>query len=206
MKRSTFLVVYLLLTGIATFAQGTIIEGPTCVLSGVEYQYNIKGDLPAGAQLCVNGGKITESSSSNCISDLSTGFVRITWSGSKGSIAFTSSQGNYSVNVAVTTPLQPGAITNGKEQNLSFNATPSSISCTKPVGGGCGASYQYQWQQSLDNLNWQDIPGASAQSLSNLPSLTQTVFYRRKTTETISRTIVYSDAAVVYVAADTKAH
>ena len=185
-------------------SQDTLV-GPACVISGSEYQYNIKGNIPEGAQLCVAGGKIS-GASADCITNLSSGYVRIVWSGSKGSVSFSSSEGNSSIDITITLPLQPGSITTNKVEFISFKASCSSIFCSKPYGGGCGASYYFQWQRSLDNVNWEDIKGATNQNLGSLPALTETFFYRRKTTDNTSESPVYSDAVVVYVAPDTNGH
>jgi hypothetical protein len=48
-------------------------------------------------------------------------------------------------------------------------------------------------------ISWTDIPGATGASLVIDSSLTQSSFYRRKVTETNSRSIGYSDAASVLV-------
>lgn len=182
------------------------IVGATCVLTGQEYQYNIQGNLSEGAQLCINGGKIV-GSSSTCITNLSSGYVRVVWTGSKGSITLTSSGANFSQQINVTTPLQGGTITSStKKQFIGYEKSPSNISCTAPTGGACTASYVFQWQQSLDNLNWQNITGAMSQNLASISSLTQTTFFRRKTIDNNSGSIVYSDEAVVFVAVDTKGH
>ena len=175
------------------------IVGPACVLSGVQYQYNIKGNIPAHIKLCVQGGKLIDSSA--CINDLSLAFVKIVWSGDKGSISVSSDSGNLSMQVSITAPLQPGNVdTVFKKQFIKYKTTPLNISCGRSSGGGCGTSYSFQWQQSLNNLEWQDVPGATQQNLMKIRALTQTTFFRRKTTENTSGSITYSNSAVVYVA------
>jgi len=184
----------------------TVIVGPTCVLTGMEYQYNVKGNISENAQLCVTGGQIT-GSASTCTSDLKLGYVRVIWNGKKGSIVFTSSEGNSSNTINITSPLQSGIVgSTGKQQSISYSSSPNSISCDMPKGGGCAFSYSFQWQQSLDDLNWQDIKGATGQNLSGISPLTETTFFRRKTTEVTSGTITYSASAVVYVAPDIQGH
>ena len=171
----------------------------------MQYQYNISGNIPVGTKLCISGGKL--SNSSTCANELSVGFVKIVWSGTSGSITLTSDSGSLSKAVRITLPLQPGDIeTNGKKQFIKYNNSPSLISCTMPTGGGCGASYSFQWERSLDNLDWENIIGATGQNLSSVTTLTETYFYRRKTVESISGSIMYSNSAVVYVAPDTHGH
>jgi hypothetical protein len=176
-----------------------VVAGPSCVLAGVEYQYNIQSNLPESSRLCVTGGTISGDSSA-CTSSLNVGFVRVIWSGVQGSLNFTSSEGNFSLQISVTGPLQPGSIDSAaKEQFINYNESPSSISCTMSTGGACAASYSYQWQQSSDKLKWEDISGAINQNLNNISAPGQTRFFRRKTIENVSQTTVYSGAAVVYV-------
>jgi len=181
------------------------IIGPACVLSGVQYQYNIKGNIPTHVNLCVKGGKLSDSST--CASNLSLGFIKIIWSGDNGSISVISDSGNLFLQVFVTVPLQPGSVdTTNKKQFINYKSAPSSISCSRSSGGGCDASYSFQWQQSLNNLDWQDVPGATQQNLTNIRALTQTTFFRRKTVENMSGSIAYSNSASVYVAPDIIGH
>ena len=192
------LVTIIILHSFNAYTQLAII-GPECVLSGVQYQYNINGNIPPQVKLCIKGGKLSDSSA--CASDLSLGFIKIIWTGDKGSISLTSDSGNFSAEVFITLPLQPGNIDSTyRKQFIKYQTVPLNISCSKSSGGGCGPSYSFQWQQSLNNLDWQDVPGATQQNLIKIRSLTETTFYRRRTVENISGSIVYSDAAVVYVA------
>src|ERR1051325_7882073 len=84
------------------------IVGPECVLSGLQYQYNIKGNIPPHIKLCVEGGKLSDSST--CVNNLSLGFVKIIWHGDKGSISLTSDSGSLSMQVSITVLLQPGTV------------------------------------------------------------------------------------------------
>ena len=202
LSATNVLVACCMLISVTVMSQPAII-GPDCVLSGAEYQYNIKGNITEGAKLCVNGGTISGISSA-CTTDLGSGYVRIVWTAAKGSVTFSSSEGKTSIDVSVTTPLQSGTITTTKAEFINFKAACSAVSCSKPSGGGCGATYSYQWQRSLNNLVWEDIKGATGQNLGSLSLLTDSYFYRRKLTENVSGTVVYSDVTVVYVAPDTK--
>ncbi|MGC4038696.1 MAG: hypothetical protein QM764_22220 [Chitinophagaceae bacterium] len=193
-----------LLLSFSGFSQLSI-EGQTCVLSGTEYLYNLRGNIPDGAQVCVNGGTITGVTSS-CTSALGGGSIRVTWTDKKGTISLKSGQGNASLDVVVTMPLDPGTISSVKAELISFKASCSAISCGKPTGGGCSATYSFQWQRSLNNLNWEDIKGATGQNLGALSALTDTYFYRRRVTENNSQTVAYSDVTVVYVSVDMTGH
>jgi hypothetical protein len=200
----------ILLTSFITVSHSVIsqpyVGGPACVLSGAEYQYNISGNIPPGSRLCITGGKIS-GTDSTCISHLNAGYVKVTWSGDSGRIVLSTPAGNFSSSIVITSALQGGAINStSKLQSIDYNTSPLMISCGMPTGGGCIARYIFQWQQSADKLNWGDINGTTGQHLTGIPALTQAVFYRRKTTEVNSGSIVYSDEAVVYVSADTKGH
>ena len=67
----------------------------------------------------------------------------------------------------------------GSSQTICYNTAPLQISGATATGGT--SPYAYQWQRCNDNLNFQDIGGAT--SLSYLPGiLTQTTWYRQKQT------------------------
>jgi hypothetical protein len=86
----------------------------------MQYQYNIAGNIPSGTLLCISGGKLSDSST--CDNDLSSGFVKIVWSGKSGSVTLTSDGGNVSKAIRITLPLQPGDIETAAKSN-SLNTT-----------------------------------------------------------------------------------
>jgi len=55
---------------------------------------------------------------------------------------------------------------------------PDLIANGLDASGGSGGNLEYQWQQSTNNLDFVDIPGATGLSY-NPPSLTETTFFRR---------------------------
>ena len=68
-----------------------------------------------------------------------------------------------------------GAI--GANQSICLGAAVSAINSITPATGGTGA-ISYQWQSSIDNSGFTDIPGATL--LNYTPTgLTQTTFYKR---------------------------
>lgn len=199
----SFLLFSVLLCSFSASSQASI-TGPNCVIAGTEYQYNLTGSLSNDAQLCITGGKIV-GSTSNCVLNLTAAFVRIVWKDNKGTIKLVTEQGDASTQVTVIDPLVAGNISgNSKKQFVEYDTAPLNVVCGPASGGNCTPTYLFQWQHSEDNLIWKDVSGATGQSLNNMPALLQTTFYRRKTTETKSGSIAYSDEAVVYVAADAK--
>jgi hypothetical protein len=129
-------------------------------------------------------------------------FVRVIWdSGSIGSLSLQSALGNASVQVNITSSLSGGTIADSsKNQTIGYNSIPPSIGCSASSGGHCSPNYQYQWQLSIDNIQWDDITGATQQQLTLNQGLQKTSYCRRKVTETVSGTIGFSDAACIIVA------
>jgi hypothetical protein len=119
---------------------------------------------------------------------------------SSGSLGLTSTQGDTTLTVQGTTPLSGGSIVGSlKTQSVQYNAMPGGINCSPASGGACSPNYTYQWQESVDNVNWTDIKGATGQNLGFTASKKQTVYCRRKVTEIVSGSIAYSDVAMVDV-------
>jgi hypothetical protein len=181
------------------------ISGPSCVVPGTTYQYNIIGpwDSQSTMQVCITGGSIPSSGSTCSGTGAPLSFVLVNWTaGSNNSIQVTSSKGNSNLNVTVTTPLLGGTINSStKSQSINYSAVAPGINCSASSGGSCTPNYSYQWQHSLDAVSWTNISGAASQNLSVIGSLKQATFFRRKVIETASGTISYSDVAFVDVAA-----
>jgi hypothetical protein len=179
------------------------ISGPSCILPGITYQYNIQGswDSASTMQVCITGGVlIAGSGTSTCttnnkvISD-----VLVTWNSvSSGSLAVTSNKGNTNLSVNIISPLNAGTIASGiKSQMINTGTTPVSISCSVATGGACSPAYTYQWQESPNSVSWNDILGATSKDLKFSAAIIETKYYRRKTIETVSGTIAYSDVAMI---------
>lgn len=81
----------------------------------------------------------------------------------------------------------------GGSQTACLNTRPSSIKYQVASGGN--GQMIYQWQSSTDNRIWADINGATTQDFTP-PILTQTTYFRRKTTSTF---VVYSGVHTVNV-------
>ncbi len=89
-----------------------------------------------------------------------------------------------------------GALSGEEEFCNGFD--PSSISSATSPSGGAGGSLEYQWQSSLDTINWTDIP--SANSATYDPGfISQTTYYRRGARRTPCSNYVYTPCLPKYV-------
>ncbi len=179
----------------------SLIKGPVCVTSGVYYQYNVSGPCNdvSNLQICITGGTL-EDSTTSCYNGKPVSFIRVSWNdqNTNGNILITSPSGNASLDVNITKGLDPGSIdTTNRYQLVSSGKIPTSISCSLPTGGSCSSSYQYQWQQSYDLINWTDIAGTTNQNLSFTVAVSQITYYRRKVMEMTSGSIAFSNEATV---------
>jgi hypothetical protein len=180
------------------------ISGPNCVVPGVVYQYNIKtgGDSSTAIKICFAGGMASDSAAGTCISKKGPfAIITVKWlKPGSASLMVTSSKGNSTTNISVTSQLNAGSIDSTvKFQTIKYDSIPQTISCSVDTGGSCSPTYSYQWQQSFDMLGWINISGANGQNLTIATGLKQTTFYRRKVTETTSGSISYSNVATVNV-------
>ena len=86
------------------------ITGAQCVLPGMIYQYNIKGNWKPNDKIsiCVDGGLLTESGTSCIYNQQSVSYVRLQWNGKNtGKITVTSQSGTSNLSVSITSPLIP---------------------------------------------------------------------------------------------------
>jgi hypothetical protein len=184
-----------------------MLSGAVCVHPGVPYQYLVKGqwDSASTMQVCVNGAVILGSTgpSAACTTNgAPVAAVSVTWNTGvgSGSLSLTSTSGNTTLNVTISKLLQGGVIDSlSGMQSVGYNLAPGDIHCGPDSGGACKPVYVHQWQSSPDNIHWVDITGATGQNLSGIPAQKQTIFYRRKTVETVSSDIAYSNSAEVMV-------
>jgi hypothetical protein len=191
--------------GRPTFAQSVSLNGPSCVTTGAVYLYTVSAtwDSAATVRFCITGGMLVDSGGSCAGGSGILSFVRVAWdSGGQtaGSVTVTTSQGNDSISVTIAQPLVPGQIDSGiLNQALDTVTTPATLTCSVDAGGGCSVTYQYQWQQSYDNVIWQDINGGSSAQLGFSGPLSQTTYYRRLTTNTVSNAFAYSNVATLSI-------
>lgn len=200
-----FLLFPLVICHLPLLSQVSII-GPVCVVPGTSYEYTISGtwDSTAAMQVCVSGGTILDTSASGgcTVNGAPLAAVVIAWNdgGPGGSLTVTTSQGNASLNVAITSPLLPGMIDSAViSQTVDTLSIPLTITCLPDTGGSCSPVYVYQWQQSDNAVDWVDMAGDSSQNLGFTSPMSQTTYFRRKVTETGSGSIGYSTVAVVFV-------
>jgi len=183
-----------------------IVNGPACVVPGTTYQYLINGpwDSTSSMQVCLQGGVVAELNGPCTANGAPVSSLLVIWNsgGAQGSVELSSSSGNVSLAVSITTPLQAGAIADSdKSQTVGYDQAPATIYCGVDSGGSCHPAYTHQWQQSYNNSQWTDIAGATAADLTGVPALQQTTFFRRKTVESGSGSIAYSVIVTVQVGA-----
>ena len=77
-------------------------------------------------------------------------------------------------------PLDGGSITTTK--SVCSGDFAGSIQETASSDGGTGAAYTYEWEKSSDNINWTVIPNTNSVSSNLNEVVTQTTYFRRKTT------------------------
>jgi hypothetical protein len=183
------------------FSQVTL-SGPDCVTNNTIYLYTVNGNFDSSHTwtICVTGGSI-DGIDSSCSAGKWDPFVKISWnSDSSGSLQLTSDSGNVSLHVDITTQLTGGVIDSTVVvQVVDSVTTPNPILCSTANGGGCSPSYIYQWQQSVDNLTWTDISGATNQNLEFSTALQQSAYYRRKAKTPTSDAIAYSSVAAIFI-------
>ncbi len=204
--RNLFLIA-LTCISISCAAQVTV-SGPTCVVPGTTYEYTISGswDSVSIMQVCITGGYVPDSLVQGMCTPQGAPLsaILVIWDSamSGGAITVSSSLGNVSLAVSITTPLIAGFIDSvSGQQAIGYDSVPSTIYCSADSGGSCSPSYSYCWQQSTDAVNWVNVPDSANQNLNFSEPITTTTFYRRKSVEVSSGTIGYSGLAVVRVSA-----
>ncbi len=186
-------------------AQSITMSGPSCVTTGVVYLYTVSGnwDSASTVRFCINGGTLVDSGGTCAGGAGILSFVRVSWDSggiSSGSVAVTTSLGNDTIAVTIAQPLVVGQIDSAVlNQSLDTATTPATLTCSVTSGGGCSISFQYQWQQSPDNVVWQDISGATSAQLNFSGPLSQTSYYRRVATNTASNAFGYSNVATLTI-------
>jgi RHS repeat-associated protein len=72
--------------------------------------------------------------------------------------------------VTINPQLTPGTI--GGPSSIGYGSTAALTSVQGPGGGNCSGNYTYQWRQSTDGVNYQDIPGATGVTCTTASLLT----------------------------------
>jgi hypothetical protein len=188
----------------------TTVMGIECVTPGVDYEYrfNAGWDSAVSIEVCVKGGVIT-GDGSKCKTGAGISSVTIRWDldSKNGSIEISYPRGKMRKNVNISPELGGGQIDSTKKmQFIAFKKSPADLECSPAIGGGCNPTYNYQWQQSTNLLDWKDISGAQNKKLKFSSPLTEPLYFRRRVVEYNSGTIAYSDAVAVFVEPDMTGH
>jgi hypothetical protein len=195
-----FFLLVLLLAATGTSLMGQVsISGPSCVIPGLTYQYIISGTTNVATQLCVSGGRFPDGDT--CIKSSNMFMTFVVWSDSgTHRLELTSPAGNASLAATVTTELNGGQMQQSDRERL-YDSTMTSYTfhCVAASGGGCQASYAYQWQRSENNLNWTDIPGATELNYTYAGRLLVNTYFRRVTIELSSQTVAYSNNGLLLI-------
>ncbi len=97
--------------------------------------------------------------------------------------------------------LTPGSI--AANQTICVGGDPNPLSSVSNAISS-GTSISYQWQQSSDNINWSNIPGATSNTY-DPPVLSATTYYRRTAIASVGGNTVcqnYSNAITITVVND----
>ena len=193
-----------LMTGCFVANGQPTLTGPTCVVPGTTYQYLINGqwDSASTMQVCATGASFVPLNASCTKNGAPLASVLLVWQPgiTSAKLTLTSTKGNASLAISITTPLKAGVIvTENRLQAIAFGGVPTVIQCSVDSGGSCSPVYAHQWQQSLDQTSWTNVQGATGPNLVVGPTQQRTIFFRRKTVETQSGTEAYSNVAAVQV-------
>jgi RHS repeat-associated protein len=173
------------------------ISGPTCVTAGTQYNYTIAGNWTNSTNMSwsVEGGTISGSASGTPLPQIHVTFT----AGGYVKVVTTNPSSTTTLNVGIALNVYGGVITN-PTQTINYGALPAQINCPAASGGACSSPvYSYQWQYSNDNVNFSIINGFTSQNLAFTSSPSQTQYFRRFVTETVSGTTAYSTVATVTV-------
>jgi hypothetical protein len=176
------------------------VTGANCVMSSTIYDYIINdtsGDT-AKINVCIIGG-VFESNKNTCREIKPNTTIKVIWTDSlAGKLNVNSQSDNTKFDVNVTNTLSGGLIDSfSVTQILDEDSIPATLSCSKAKGGNCNPSYKYQWQESKDNIKYQDINGEVMENLRFSKTIKHSTYYRRKVTDIISNSTAYSSVAAV---------
>ena len=148
--RKTSLVFMICLFCASAFSQVSL-TGPECAMPGLSYQYLISGkwDSSSKMHVCVTGGAIA--GGSTCTADgppLSSVVVIWNEKATGGTITVTSTSGNASKSIGITTSISPGSIAQADKSRR-----------TSPVGGWAAAP---QAQRARRGVNPRGGKGAGS--------------------------------------------
>ncbi|HEX2608665.1 MAG TPA: hypothetical protein VHK91_14860, partial [Flavisolibacter sp.] len=139
------------------------ISGPSSAVRGSVYTFYYYGNLEAGTYWTVSCGQVVE-----YYDDFITVFFN-DYTCTSAVIRVYDQNNARLASKTVTlsggppAPLSPGTIQTGI-QTLPYGSIPAALSTAAATGGNC-FSYQYQWQFSYDNVNFEDIELENSQDL-----------------------------------------
>lgn len=148
-----------------------------------QYQYTWESSLNLSTWLPVSGG--TQMNLQASILNQSFYFRRIVNSSVCSDTAMP-------VLILTNNPLSANQI--GIDQTICAGSTPQSIMGTVPQGGS--GIYDYQWESSLDSVNWVTLTGETQQGLQ--PAALSTHTYFRRLVNSAPCTSIPSNAVIVY--------
>ncbi len=96
----------------------------------------------------------------------------------------------------VLPPLTGNSVTTPAVASFCLAGDPANIAGNIPSGGN--NIYNYQWQQSTDNITFTNIPGATAQDY-DPPAITATTYYRRVSSSGVCTTPIISNVVTINV-------
>ncbi|HLK96461.1 MAG TPA: gliding motility-associated C-terminal domain-containing protein, partial [Hymenobacter sp.] len=105
----------------------------------------------------------------------------------------------------VTISVLPGLTAGTISSDQTVCAGSALAALTGPAAGGGTGSYAYQWESSLDNLNWTAIAGATSTSYTPVSVSVTTYFRRQVTSGTGACATATSNVVVVNVRSDVAA-
>jgi hypothetical protein len=198
--RNIYFLSLLLCTISAPLMAQVSVSGPICIVPGLPYQYIVssKQDTKSKMRVCVSGG--TFSNGRQCTTqDSIVSVINVIWKDtSSHKLEITSSTGNVSLRLEATTPLKGGLLHENDKVQLADLASKNFLfRCSEATGGACKHRYEYQWQQSIDGLNWRDIVGATSKDLRVKESVQVNTYFRRTATELNSNTTSCSEAGLL---------
>jgi len=203
--RLMVLAVFLTSLWLSGFGQSISITGPNCVIAGPVYLYNFVAQWQQGStvRVCVTGGTLVDSGATCAGGSGILSFVRVSWDSggqASGTIAVMSSLGDTSLTVSISTPLTGGQLDSSiASQSVDTLTTPATLTVSTPTGGSCQPAYGYQWQQSLDNVVWQNVSGATNPQFPFSGPINQISYYRRVVTDNSANVLAYSNVATIFV-------
>ena len=103
---------------------------------------------------------------------------------------------DYSNSVTITVREEYDAGTISEDQFICYDTQPALLIGTEATGGG--ENFTYQWQQSIDDIIWDDITTATSQDYQPV-SLTETTYFRRLATDVTCNISDYSNTIIINV-------